>query len=183
MSVEEQMNAIREAITEDLNKNKDIIFNSLVEEAPINSIPESLFVNYFLPCFIGRVDNPNWVMEWISIAGTPTSEINVVKDGTQEFLYRVPGILSTKTLFNNNSLALSDVFTRYDQLTSNMPSQGLNFLMGALNNINKNLLSDYDNDSVKKSWLHILRRYSLIEDYYHEDSPDSNSNISDYLEI
>lgn len=183
MSIEDHMSNVREALYTDINKNRDVIFNGLVENAPVNSLPESVFVNYFLPCFIGQQTNPNWVMEWISIAGTPMAEVNIIKDGTQEILFRVPGILSTNTLFNKNKVAMSDVFSRYDQLSANMPSQGLNFLMSALGNINKDILEQYNLDMVKQNWLHILQRYNLVQVNIPVTNNQNDSNLSDYFEL
>lgn len=183
MSIEDHMSNVREALYTDINKNRDVIFNGLVENAPVNSLPESVFVNYFLPCFIGQQTNPNWVMEWISIAGTPMAEVNIIKDGTQEILFRVPGILSTNTLFNKNKIAMSDIFSRYDQLSANMPSQGLNFLMSALGNINKDILDQYNLDMVKQNWLHILHRYNLIQVNIPVTNNQNDSDLSDYFEL
>lgn len=183
MSIENHMSNVREALYADINKNRDVIFNGLVENAPISSLPESVFVNYFLPCFIGQQTNPNWVMEWISIAGTPMAEVNVIKDGTQEILFRVPGILSTNTLFNRNKVGISDVFSRYDQLSANMPSQGLNFLMSALGNMNKDLLDQYNLDNVKRDWLSILQRYNLVQINTPVNNNQNDVNLSDYFEL
>lgn len=183
MSIEDHMFRVREALYIDINKNRDVIFNGLVENAPVNSLPESVFVNYFLPCFIGQQTNPNWVMEWISIAGTPMAEVNIIKDGTQEILFRVPGILSTNTLFNKNKVAMSDIFSRYDQLSANMPSQGLNFLMSALGNINKDILDQYNLDMVKQNWLYILQRYNLVQVNIPVTNNQNDSNLSDYFEL
>lgn len=177
------MSNVREALYTDINKNRDVIFNGLVENAPVNSLPESVFVNYFLPCFIGQQTNPNWVMEWISIAGTPMAEVNIIKDGTQEILFRVPGILSTNTLFNKNKVAMSDVFSRYDQLSANIPSQGLNFLMSALGNINKDILDQHNLDIVKQNWLHILQRYNLVQVNIPVTNNQNDSDLSDYFEL
>ena len=72
-----------------------------------NKVPESIFVNYFLPRFINLnningVDPRNHIVEWISIAGSPMAEVSVVSDSTGEELFVVPAYLSTNHLSVGN---------------------------------------------------------------------------------
>jgi hypothetical protein len=181
MSIQEHMDSVKQALYADMNKNRDVVFTGLVENAVINYIPESLFVNYFLPLFMGGGSNPNWVVEWISIAGTPMAEVGVIKDGTNEVLYRVPGILSTKNMHFNSKggPGLSDVFGRYEQLSSNIPAQGASFLNSALTNLNKGLMEDHSLDFVRSTWLTILQRYNLAPQ---NTAPVAAAALTDYFD-
>lgn len=185
MQLDAQLENVRNSIFADMNKNKDIVFAGLVENTIVNNIPESLFVNYFLPCFIGRADNSRWVMEWISIAGTPMAEVAIVKDGTQEVLFKVPGILSTNGLFlNKNRGGIADIFTRYEQISNNIPSNGLSYLVAALTNKKEELTSNLNIDYAKSAWLHILQRYNIIpENTLNNSLNNSDNNLDDFLEF
>lgn len=181
MSIEDHVASMRKAINDDISRGTDIVFKGLVEQAPINAIPESLFVRYFLPCFTGQVNNANWVLEWVGIAGTPMSEVNVFKDGTNEVLFRVPGILASKTLLLEKRYGdLGDIFTRYEQIKSNIPSAGMRFMTQALNQTNKELLQKYNSDDTKRAWYHILTRYNLIAPIAKIES--SSNESEDYFD-
>ncbi|NTW91350.1 MAG: glucuronate isomerase [Erysipelotrichaceae bacterium] len=144
MSIEEQANAVKNMLLAEIDKSKNIVFDGLLNNNILNSIPESLFVNYFLPCFMGEPKNSNWVMEWISIAGTPMAEVGVFKDGTNEILFSVPSILNTNNLFlHKQGGDIGDIFTRFDQINSNTPSRGLGFLIQALNSKNDELINNH----------------------------------------
>lgn len=164
MSLERQMQGVREALLADIDKSKKIVFEGLLDNPLINRIPESVFVNYFLPHFIGRGNNPNWVMEWISIAGTPMAEVAVFKDGTNEILFNVPSLLYTNNLFMHKKGGdLGDIFTKFDQINANLPMNGLSFLLSALNSKNHELLSNFNMQGANAVWLHIFQRYNLVE--------------------
>ena len=164
MSLERQMQGVRDALLADIDKSKKIVFEGLLDNPLINRIPESLFVNYFLPHFIGRGNNPNWVMEWISVAGTPMAEVAVFKDGTNEILFNVPSLLYTNNLFMHKKGGdLGDIFTKFDQINANLPMNGLAFLLNALNSKNHELLSNFNMQGANSVWLHIFQRYNLVE--------------------
>jgi len=185
MSLDEQLSNIKQALLDEIDKSKNIIFKGLLENPLINRIPESLFVNYFLPCFIGRSNNPNWVMEWISIAGTPMAEVIVFKDGTNEDLFKVPGLLYTNNLFMHKKEGdLGDIFGRYEQINNNTPTTGLAFLLEALNSKNDELMSNYNMNEVNRAWLEIFQRYGLISsDETISNEAKQESNLNDFLEF
>lgn len=164
MSIENQANAVRDMLMAEINKSRTVVFDGLLNAGPLNSIPESLFVNYFLPCFMGNPTNPNWVMEWISIAGTPMSEVGVFSDATREFLFTVPSLLNSNNLFLHKQAGdLGDIFGRYDQINNNTPTRGLGFLLEALNSKNQELLNNLSFDEVNQKWYQILTRYNIIQ--------------------
>ena len=76
-------------------------------------------------------------MEWISVAGTPMAEVNVIRDNTSEVLFKVPGLLYTNNLFmHKRGGDLGDIFTKFEQINNNLPVNGLSFLLEALNSKN-----------------------------------------------
>jgi len=181
MSIENQVNTVRNMLLAEIEKTKTVVFDGLLNNIPMNSIPESLFVNYFLPCFLGNPLSPNWVVEWISIAGTPMAELNVVRDGSKEILFTVPSILNTNNLFlHKEGGDIGDIFTRYDQINSNMPGQGLNFLLQALSSKNQELLNKVNFNDVNQRWYNILIRYNMIQPV--KQTADQGVGGDDYFE-
>lgn len=183
MSLEQQVNAVREMLLKEMDKSKTVVFDGLLNNTMINSIPESLFVNYFLPCFLGNPVSANWVVEWISIAGTPMADVNVVRDGSNEILFTVPSILNTNNLFlHKEGGDLGDIFARHDQINNNIPGQGLTFLLQALNSKNQELLNKISFDHVKQRWFEILVRYNIAQQSQQTGQQTTDSS-GDYFEM
>jgi len=183
MSIENQANAVRDMLMAEIDKSRTVVFDGLLNAGPLNSIPESLFVNYVLPCFMGNPTNPNWVMEWISIAGTPMSEVGVFSDTTREFLFTVPSLLNSNNLYLHKQTGdIGDIFGRYDQITNNTPSRGLNFLLQALNSKNQELLSNLSFNEVNQKWYFILSRYNFVEQPGQQSLQNSSQDDGDYFE-
>lgn len=184
MSIETQANAVRDMLMAEIDKSRTIVFDGLLNTPPMNSIPESLFVNYFLPCFLGNPTNPNWVMEWISIAGTAMSEVGVFSDATREFLFTVPSLLNSNNLYLHKQAGdLGDIFGRYDQITNNTPTRGLGFLLEALNSKNKELLHNLSFNEVNQKWYQILARYKVIQPEQQLNPVSGNNSEDDMFEI
>lgn len=183
MTIDAHLEQVKQSLVSDIEKGTDIVFKGLVENPPINSIPESLFVNYFLPCFTGQVIRENWVMEWVGIAGTPMSEVAVVQDGTRNILFKVPGILSSRNLFLNKQTGdLGDIFTRYEQINNNLPKAGIRFLSQALNQKSQEIMQNYSMDSTKQAWLYILQRYNLVSQQISQQTANVSTNDGDMFE-
>lgn len=175
MSIDHKVNVIKSMLESEMNRYKNVVFNNLLNTPYLNTIPESLFVNYFLPCFIGRSNNNNWVIEWISIAGSPMAEVGVFKDGTNEILFSVPSILNSNNMFLTKTEGdIGDIFSRYEQINNNSPTQGLNFLIDALNSKNTELLNKVNFNDINSRWISILTRYGLITNK--DKNTDTNDN-------
>jgi hypothetical protein len=183
MSLDQHLENIKKSLYDDMEKSQQVIFDGLVNNVSINTIPETIFVNYFIPCFLGNNPGSGWIVEWVSIAGTPMAEVGVVKDGTRELLFKVPGLLSTNSLIlNNDNADLGDIFKRYDQINNNIPSSGLSFLVQALNTKNEQLLSNYTLSDARSRWIEILKRYGFIQQTITGLVEVNDSNIDDFLE-
>ena len=180
--IEDQVTSIQQAVKEEIDKSKNIIFNGLLNDDICASMPESVFVNYFLPCIVGTANNPNWVLEWVSIAGSPMAAVKVVKDGTDEILYMVPGIFTTNNLvFSNDRGNIADIFGRYEQLNNNISSQGTAFLMDALSDKSKEVSDNISLTDAAARWLNILNRYNINTPK--NDTPANTAEVSeDYFE-
>lgn len=136
----------------------------LIPSGPEVFISEDIFVNYFLPRFVGVVPNPgNWVVEWISIAGTPTAEVGVRGAGG-EMLFSVPPLLQTKGLAGvSGTGGLNDIFTRYKMISNNIPREGIRFLFAELANKSKELLEEFSLTETEATWMSIMGRYGYLD--------------------
>lgn len=182
MAIEQNINKVLEMIYRETTKTQDIVYSGLVEGRTVNRIPESLFVNYFLPCFLGQRENPNWIMEWISIAGTPMAEVDVFDDNTKQILFTVPSVLnSNRLLLSNQGANINDIFSRYEQINNNMPINSLNFLISALNEKGSQLLSSVNNNEPIQKWIYILKRYGYINEQQQQQSSNEPQQL-DFFE-
>lgn len=160
--MEEYFEKIKSSLNEDFQNKGDTIFTSLVENVKPNVLPESIFVRYFLPCFTGRSNPPNWVLEWISIAGTPTSEVMIISDQTNQPLFIVPSLLSTNALNYDGNVSFKNILDRFDQISNNLPTQGQAFLADALGGKGEEFLSNSQAQPRNlQLWQHIYERYNI----------------------
>lgn len=187
MSLDNQIQNVRSMVLADIDKSAKIVFEGLLDNPLVNRIPESLFVNYFLPHFIGQGNNPNWVMEWISIAGTAMAEVAVFKDGTNEVLFNVPSLLYTNNLFmHKRGGDLGDIFNRFEQINNNTPQNGLAFLLTALNSKNAELMNNFNMQGANNVWLQIFQRYGLVQAtpaIGSTPTQDQAQNLNDFFDL
>lgn len=187
MKGQEITDEIQKAFKEDTDRAGRVIFKGLLEDVPINRIPESVFINSFLPLFIGAVETPpeNWMLTWVGIAGNPMSEVIVYQDSSGEELYRVPAIFHTTNIFMHKTEGdIGDIFGRYNQISQNVPTTGLRFLIEALNSKSEQLLEAFDNKDTVRRWHEILKRYNLItEKQTLTENQAQNDNIENYFDF
>lgn len=179
--MDQMTNQYINSIKEDLDVRGAGIFKSLVEdkELYVNALPESIFVNYFLPCFMGKGNNPNWMVEWITVSGTPSSEVRIIKDGTNETLFYVPPILNLNSfVLPTSENNLGNIFARYEMYNRNLPIEGTRFLYNELENKKKLLIDPMDKAHLS-NWIGILQRYGIAP----PTEPNSVAGTSnDYLD-
>lgn len=175
--------SLQQTIFKDLENSTEKIFNSLVEnkESFCASLPESIFVNYFLPFFIGtRNDNPNWLVEWISIAGSPSSYVRIFSDGNiSNTLFFVPPVLNTNIL--NSDISLKAILQTSNDYSLNLPIVGTKFLYEAMHDKSLQLTQNLDNTYIQE-WLNIFTRYNLIPTNIEIANNTNSSNLNDLLE-
>lgn len=181
--MDKTIKSLKEALTNDINEKLDDIYNSLVEDTK-KSIPESLFRGYFLPRLVNLEDNRDVVLEWISVAGSPSQEVYVFDDTTKEILFKVPPIISSFGI--RNSKDIGNIMTRYSQISNNFPIKGEKYLEENLDikveEIKQDIEKDFNESS--KSWENILKRYGFIEeDKSNQESSKPKDDVSNYLDI
>lgn len=143
------------------------VFSSLVQNKMRHRIPEELFVREFLPYFSGqKIDAPqdNVMAKWISIAGSPTSEVELM-DGAGMVVGVVPAIFDTGFINPEKSkeLTISRITDRYELERTNP-------INNASNNMMQQLLSKVPTSADSKStasesqtqrWYNLFDRYGV----------------------
>lgn len=181
MSLEKHIQMQQDAILSDITSTRDNVFEGLVTNLVVNKIPEELFVNRYLPAFMGNPIDNNWVIEWISIAGSPASSVDVFSSSTEEILYRVPPLMSSNNvLLGNDGVSFSAIMGRYDQLSTNIPQHGTRFLNEAL--VSKSEQINPDIDNTLSVWRNILSRYNLLPSQQTIVNSNTDDSIDDFLD-
>lgn len=192
MDLEAIMTQMNDKVRSDMNAANTVIYQSLVEEksAITNKMPESIFVNYFLPFFLNeRNDNPQWMIQWVGIAGSSGSEVNIIDDVTKQHLFFVPAIFNSDQIRINNTEGTSyqNLFTRYNMMTNNLPQQGIRYLVGELSKKLDTLGLQGLNPTetnFHRQWQYILQRYNRIPKPDQQNSTDSaDTNIADMMQF
>ena len=188
--IEEITESIKSAILKDNERTGRVVFDALLNNVEKNVLPESIFKNYFLPCFLGlRTDQRtiNWMAEWVSVAGTAMSEVTIIDDNTRVPLFDVPPILNTTALYLHKTEGdLGDIFARHKNITNNSPTAGLNFLIAALNSKSVDLSTSIDHGGILDRWVDIMKRYGYL-DNYNTTAPlngeGGKENLDDFLDF
>ena len=165
---------IRESIFKDNERTGNIVFGALLESVEHRPLPESIFRDYFLPCFLGlRRDQAsiNWMAEWVAVAGTAMSEVVIIDDYTKQELYKVPPILNTTSLYMTKTEGdLGDIAKRHSDISNNNPTAGLSFLIAALNQKSIDLTKSIDHGGILDRWVSIMNRYGYLVNYQNSTS-------------
>ncbi|QXN70511.1 putative glucuronate isomerase [Bacillus phage vB_BspM_AgentSmith] len=181
MSLEKHIKMQQDAIHSDITSTRDHVFEGLVTNLTVSRIPEELFVNRYLPAFMGNPLDNNWVVEWISIAGSPASEVDVFNSSTGETLYRVPPLMATSNvLLGQDGVSFTAIMGRFEQLSTNIPQHGMRFLNEAL--ADKGDQVDPNSSTVMQQWQYILGRYNLLPSQSVAVNSDNDDDMDDFLD-
>lgn len=157
--LQERVDSIKQAIMEDLRKGEENVFRGLVSEVEPNRLPEPIFVNYFLPGFLGNNPNRNWLLEWISVAGSPAAEVSIFDPATNQELFRVPPVLSSRNILLPRERGdLGDIFSQHKLMANTLGNQGTKYLFSELERKSSEAISSYHNDTNDR-WIAIMTRY------------------------
>ena len=145
----------------------DSSYDALVANEPHNKIPEPIFVAHFLPYFTGKkVEDParNPMAEWIGVAGSATSKVDVIDDAG-EVLFTVPPMMDS-TIINLNQTGgkrLNDLVTDYQLHRESLPGAAANFYNREFNNKLKQIVPGHvDETQASKQWRSIFDRYNVV---------------------
>lgn len=169
------------SIAEDL-KSIRTFHKLIVEDAPVEIMQESVFVQNFLPFFLGEIEDneqTNFGITWAALSGRGTSEVQII-DANGSAMYRVPAFFDTEVI----DVTRSDIFTvmkEYAIDKSIHPVMATNRAMNSLRDEFKKIQrSSPMSDSNKERWIQIFNRYRTKEQLAHlfskfNDMPDKTA--------
>ena len=170
MSEDKVSKAIATNLKQQIAEQTSNIYDSLVGVKVNSQLPEDIFRGYFLPHFSGHQPiskNSQVFAEWISIAGTPTSEVDII-DQHGQVLFTVPSLFDTRvidTVKRDVGNSIADIYSQFDLKSTNIPSVANNYLNRELSKKLSILDTDVKHDDVTKRWIDIFHRYGLeVED-------------------
>jgi hypothetical protein len=172
MSTEQKPNALgvilermKQRVEDDFENGKEAIYRGLVEDkaAVCQQMPEALFVNHFLPSILGeKNDNPNWMVEWIGVSGSPAAEVAVVNQ-KREVLFFVPPIINTSVLSDSaGGTSYGRILNMHALHQEASPVKGLLFMEDSLEQKKKDaFVKDINKqtEGYRKQWESIKARY------------------------
>lgn len=171
--------------TNELHKNIDVLFQELVVDTDVTgTMSETIFVNHFLPRFIGEVEiaeDDDFLGMWIAVAGSHSSPMKIV-DVKGEVLFIVPPILESTRLGGSDStsmVSLSTIMSQYDSIARRGGNHGELFTLDVLGDFLDNTMGKKDLDATK-TWLHILHRYNKLPK--HTTMPNKPNESDDLLD-
>jgi hypothetical protein len=164
---------IQQAMTikgnEEMRKNLNRSYDSLIIQRTTVNLPEHVFRGYFLPYFSGNTNLPMYqgkdiIAEWIGIAGSPMGEVNVILPNGQ-IAFTVPAMFDTNTLSVNGQArgGLKNILQEYEMRKAGVPAAANNFLMNSLYNESKQITSTpIDMNPATERWVKIFKYYGIL---------------------
>lgn len=154
-----QLNEVKEKMT--------FIHDSLVSGRDNSKLPEDIFKGYFLPYFSGQLPitrESNVLTDWISVAGTPMSEVDIIDLATGDIIFTVPSLFDTNVLDvtkKEQGHTLAEIFSRFELKNNNLPVVATAFLKDALDDKANQINASTSNQNDTR-WEAILKRYGLL---------------------
>lgn len=149
--------------------NMNEIFQAVVLDATkdASKLPESIFEAVFLPFFCGDLSpevSKTRTVEWISIAGSPMAEVQII-DENGNALFTVPPLFDSSSIdvSKKQGMSFPQLFEEYSLQHNYMPVVGNNFIMKAL----ADKQNAYEGKSPREKesidrWRQIMQRYDKI---------------------
>lgn len=146
-----------------------------MEKLNVRTLPEVIFVTYFLPLFSGesKENADNLISQWFNIAGTNYSSVNIV-DNNGNFIIKIPPLhdRNSMTPILDRSEDIAYAFNLAHQKASLSPRLANNIIANELNSrYNSITKSDYVN--LKEDWDKVFKHYGK-----NLDKGDSSNNTS-----
>jgi len=147
----------------DIDQAYSDLFNQ--DSAP-NQLPESIFVDKFLPFFAGKVHDDrsmNITTHWVAVAGSPMNPVDVTDNSTGKVLYTVPSLMSTDFLRTSENLRgrkFSEIFVNARNQANRLPVLGERVL-GAQSADKLSKMKVEPEKTDKDRWNQIFNRYGI----------------------
>jgi uncharacterized protein YacL (UPF0231 family) len=163
------MKRMQDTIVENAKQQEELFFNGIIKASQEvrTKLPEEVFVKNFLPFFSGKQsikENPDVIPNWIGIAGSPTSPVDVI-DNSGNVIYTVPGFYDTTIIKANSRFensTLSETMTQYEMDKSVIPQRANHRIQKELE---KKLPTMFQESTIqsenKKAWDTIFQKYGI----------------------
>ncbi len=160
----------------------DKAFDSLIAIEKVNRtrIPEDLFKNVFLSLF-ANFDNHHpdaSIQNWVSIAGTPFSPVDVYSGN--EFLFTVPPIYSKEAIKPqemNRDEPLSHIVSIAQKLSMRSPIEGQNYIDNKYAMTSRKVKGAVNRLEYLNEWNAIFKRYNIEPIVEIENSNTSTTKV------
>jgi hypothetical protein len=184
------MKRMQDTILDNAKQQEELFFNGIVKasQEARTKLPEEVFVKNFLPFFSGQQsikEYPSVIPNWIGIAGSPTSPVDVIND-SGDVLYTVPGFYDTTVIKANarfEGSSLGDTMVHYEMDKSVIPQRANNRINKELE---KKLPGIFQESSVKsenkKSWNTIFEKYGIKTNENTKKEHSENTTVRNDLE-
>lgn len=146
-------------------------------------LPEYLFVSNFLPYFCGErlmSANPNVFPMWVSIAGSATSEVDILND-RGETIFSVPALVDLSTIDPvrkpGDASALGQIAGMAKMHANQTPTAGTNYMNAKLaEKFNKIVTRSETFTTNQERWNAIFARYGKGARTVATNSPTTESS-------
>lgn len=140
------------------------IYQALVVNTEVKTIPESTFVKEILPILTGQAISADFPLLIAGVAGSPFSEVDVINDAG-EIIFRMPSLLE-RNIINHDEASkrgsMESMFITVEQLSRNSPQRAEKYMEHELQG--RGIASNRDEIIKQRQdrWNVILARYGLI---------------------
>jgi len=164
--IEENNAVIDNSLLDTIKASTDSLHDQLVNKQTRGKLPLVYLLKYFIPRLFGPEDPEKEavVAEWISIAGSPTSEIEIL-DPQGTVLFIAPGLFDTSNIdvVNKNiGEGFLSIFSKYDLKSNNLQIIANKYLNEALKSKSNEIVPISNDNKSVKTWESILTTYKFI---------------------
>jgi len=186
--MEEYADKLRDNNINNTKSYIDQTYNELVDTKIINTLPEWVFLEYFLDYFMNgganQTDQPLYY-KWVELSGSVYNEVNVI-DGDGTVLYTVPPLMVNPIEFIDNfeNVNFEDIMANYNLRTNRTPIDGIKYLNGAIGGMGDLIVPENNAlELITARWINIFNRYRDNSVNNNTDNKLSvNNNIGDFID-
>lgn len=151
---------------------------------PKATVPEIIFVTYFLPFFRNfnkATDTKSPLLyKWIELSTSPYKEVDVV-DMANNVLYTVPPIYRSEGVSPEKikDVPFNKVMHKHKAISAVVPEQGTNYLNAEMSKLPKFVTPAEQVTDDKQRWIAIFKRYPKSADgTYYIPAPEEKPTVT-----
>lgn len=155
--------------------------NDEIERLILPKLPESIFIEYFLPYFKGEVTDPATAAElrknWITLARHPMGEVNIIND-QGEIIFSTPSIAYTRMFDPTKSDingSFKDLLLMTNQINVSNPIRAKQYLENNMaTKFNAMRIKGHVLTKEEQRWLEIFKRYTVKD----KNTPTNSNSVA-----